>query len=300
MPLVPIVLGLGAAVALAGGFVLQQHVAAMEPPEERLSFSLLVHLAHRPVWLLGIAVMVVGQLLGAAALDAGGLAVVEPMLAANLLFALPMAAAWSRQRLGAREWLGAVLLAAGLAVFVAVGDPSGGNATRLPWPNWAIAGLAVGAVVAALVLAARHTTVAEEATLLATGAGVLYGLQDALTRRTLAGLDGNSALGLLASWPAWSLVAVAIVGLLLGQSAFEAAPLAASLPAITIAEPVTGIAFGVGVYGEQLNLAPAALAVELVAFGAAVVGVFLVARSPLVTGEARRQRDQQRDLAGAA
>jgi hypothetical protein len=73
------------------------------------------------------------------------------------------------------------------------------------------------------------------------------------------------------------------VALLLNQSAFEAAPLDASLPAITVAEPLAGIAFGVGVYGEHLTLSGPLLAVELLGVAAMVAGVVIVARSPVVT-----------------
>ena len=278
-----IVLGLAAALALAVGFVLQQRAASQEPPEEMLSPVLLLRLMQRPLWLAGIGAMVVGQLLGAAALDQGSVSLVEPLLAANLLFALPLSAAWQRKHLGTREWAGALMLSGGLAGFVVIGHPHGGDATHLPWPNWIVACGGIAIVVGALVAVAKRLPFAEEATLLAAAAGVLYGLQDALTRRMLS--DETFSFGaLFTHWPLYALGAVAVVGLLLAQSAFEAAPLAASLPAITVAEPVTGIAFGVGVYGEHLSLSPFELAMEMVAISLMVAGVLLVARSPLVTG----------------
>lgn len=274
--------GLGGAVLIAVGFVLQQKAAEQEPPEERLSFRLLGQLIRRPMWLGGIGAMICGQILGALALDRGSLALVEPIMATNVLFALPMSAVWHRRRLGAREWVGAVLLIGGLGVFVAIGDPYGGSATRLPWPNWLIAGGSIVLVAAAAVALGRRSTAAREATLLAIGAGALYGLQDALTQRAEAGL-GSGLIALLTSWPPFALFAVAVVALLLNQSAFEAAPLDASLPATTVMEPLTGIAFGVGVYGEHLNLQGPMLAVELLGVAAMIAGVVLVARSPVVT-----------------
>lgn len=290
MVLLPVGLALGAAVGIAVGFVIQQHAAAEEPPDERLSFRLLLHLVRRPLWLLGIAVMVMGQVLGALALGNGSLALVEPVMAMNLLFALPLSALWYRRHLGVREWAGAVALVLGLVAFMVAGDPHGGRSTKLPWPNWVIAGGSIVLVAAALTAVAKKKSPAKEATMLALAAGMLYGLQDALTQRTMAQL-GHGVVSLLVNWPAFSLVAVAIVAMLLGQSAFEAAPLAASLPAITVAEPVTGIAFGVGVYGEHLSLNPPRAAIEVLGFASMVVGVYLVARSPLVTGQVREERE---------
>jgi drug/metabolite transporter (DMT)-like permease len=283
VPVAAIAFAVGAAVFLAVGFVVQQHAAAEQPPSDMLSFRLLAHLVRRPLWLAGIAAMIVGQLLGATALDHGDIALVDPIMASNLLFALPLAAVWRRRKLGRREWLGALTLIAGLAVFIIAGDPSGGSPSHLPWANWVIAGGAVMLIAAMLVSVAKRLDTAREATLLAAAAGLLYGLQDALTQRTLVGLHGGF-FGLFTAWPVYTLVTVAVVALLLGQSAFEAAPLPASLPAITMAEPLAGIAFGAGVFGEHLSLAGPLLAAELAGVASMIAGVVMLARSPVVTG----------------
>lgn len=284
---------------IAVGFVLQQKAAEQEPPDERLSFKLLLKLLHRPMWLGGIAAMITGQILGAVALDRGTLALVEPIMATNVLFALPLSAVWHRRRLGAREWTGAVSLIVGLGAFVVAGDPYGGRADRLAWPNWLIAGGSIAIVATVAVFLGRRSTTDREATFLAVGAGVLYGLQDALTQRAETGLS-SGLLGLLTTWPPFVLVGVAVVALLLNQSAFEAAPLAASLPATTVAEPLTGIAFGVGVYGEHLTLRWPLVAVEAAGMVAMVAGVILVARSPLVTLAATGGRAASPPVEGAA
>lgn len=273
-------IALGAAVLLALGFVIQQRVAAEEPPSEVLRISLLLHLARRPRWLLGIAAMIGGQVLGATALSMAGLGLVEPVLAANLLFALLFSAAWTRQRLARREWVGAIALAGGLAMFVVVAAPSGGRVLDLPWPNWALSMGVIIAVAALLVLGSRIGGAAFRAAMLAAAAGVLFGLQDALTRRTLAVLPEHGIVAVLTQWPTYALLAVAICAMLLAQSAFEAAPLPASLPAMTLAEPVTGIAFGAGVFSEHVGLGPVSLAAEVVALGVGAVGVWVIGTSP--------------------
>ncbi|MGH9128992.1 MAG: DMT family transporter [Acidimicrobiales bacterium] len=290
-----IVASLCAAFLLGLGFVIQQHAAARAPAEERLSLRLLVDLAQRPVWLAGIGVMVVGQVFGAYALGNGRLTVVEPLLAASLLFALPMAAVWSRQRLGRREWAGAVTLMGGLAMFmVAAGPQQVNRTTAVSHESWLVAGLTIVAVVMVVVWFAKRTDVAEEATLLALGAGTLYGLQDALTQRSIA-LFPRGIEVVVSSWQPWALLAVAVVGLLLAQSAFEAAPLAASLPAITIAEPLTGIGLGAGLFSQEVRLSGISLGFELAGVVLMVVGVLAVARSPVVTGPRMvRQEDPSR------
>jgi drug/metabolite transporter (DMT)-like permease len=279
-------LGLGAAILLACGFVIQQHVAAQAPADERLSPKLLLDLAHRPMWLVGIGAMVAGQILGAIALGHGSLTVVEPILATNLLFALPLAAAWRRVRLGVRELAGAVLLIVGLAGFVAAAGPANVTVERVSQIGWVIAGLTVLAISIGFVAIGKRCDAGKEATLMAAGAGTLYGLQDALTQRTVLILRGG-LVHLLTSWQPYALLFVAVLGLTLAQSAFETAPLPASLPAITIAEPICGIALGGGLLGESIRVGGIYLASEAACMVLMVSGVLLVARSPVVTGQPR-------------
>jgi len=280
-----IALGLGAALWLGGGFVLQQHVAATLPWSDVLSPRLLLDLVRKPLWVAGIVVMVIGQLLGAAALGQGSLALVEPLLAANLLFALSVSALWRRHRLGGREWGGALLLIAGLAGFLLAADPGDGSGGRVHWYGWVVAAGSILVLVVFLVFLARRTDLAGEGTLLGTAAGVLFGLQDALTSQAVP-LIGHGPLGLFTSWQLYAVLGVALVGLVLGQSAFRAAPLTASLPGLTVAEPLTGIALGAVLFSEPLRLSAPAVLAEVAAFVAIAFGVVLLTRSPLIAGPA--------------
>jgi hypothetical protein len=182
----------------------------------------------------------------------------------------------------------------GLAMFMVAAGPQTGKVVVVSHESWMIAGLTIVAVVMAVVWYAKRTTLVEEATLVALGAGILYGLQDALTQRTIA-LFPDGIEVVVSSWQPYALLAVAIVGLLLAQSAFEAAPLAASLPAITIAEPLTGIGLGAGLFAQDVRLSGLALAFEMVGLVAMVIGVLAIARSPVVTGARPvKQRDPLR------
>ena len=87
---------------------------------------------------------------------------------------------------------------------------------------------------------------------------------------------------LLTSWPAYSLVAVGIVALWLMQSAFSSAPLHASLPGITAAEPVSGIVLGIVAFREKVPASPLLIALQVAGLIALVAGVILVARSPVL------------------
>jgi drug/metabolite transporter (DMT)-like permease len=274
------VFGIGAGLLLGVGFVLQQHVAATAPAEERLRLRILTDLARRPVWLGGIAAMAGGQILGAAALTQGDLTLVEALMATNVLFALPLASAWWRRRLGPKEWSGAVLVVAGLAVFVLAAHPGPVRASHIPWISWVIASATIAAVAAGTATAGKQMSPAREALAWGIGAGAIFGLQDALTQQVL---QLHFAVSALETWPVWALLAASVVGLVMAQSAYQAAPLAASLPAMSTVEPITGICLGAGLFAQGLRLGPLPLVFELVGIAAMMGGVILLARSPVVT-----------------
>lgn len=279
---------LSAAFCIGLGFVLQQRAAQDAPPEDLLSVRLLVDLIRKPRWLLGIAVMVVGQLLGAVALGRADVTLVEPLLTCNLLFALGLARLISAQTLGRREWCGTLVLLVGVTVFVVAGRPRSAEAPVDDLRRLAVV-LGVCAVAAVFVVASKRRSGSGKAVLLAAAAGTLYGLQDGFTRRAMLALDGGVAR-LVVSWSTYLVIVVALVGLLLAQSAFGAAPLRASLPAMTVAEPLSGIVLGVGVFGEVVRLAPLWLGLESAGLLAMLIGIVLLARSPHLHAHLTRRR----------
>lgn len=273
------VYGLTAACLLGLGFVLQQHAAERAPLSDILSFRLLLDLARMPLWLAGIGCMVVGQILSVMALSRGDLSSVEPLLATSLLFAMALARRLTGQRLGWAGWAGVLLLSGGVGAFIVAGRPQGGPGNVGPLRYWTVFGSVVG-VALVLVLIARHLELFEEPPLLAAAAGTLYGLQDALTRVSTTIASDTGVPGLLTTWQPYAVVALALIGLLLVQSAFEAGPLRTSLPALTAAEPIVGIACGIGFLGDRLRLTPGALAWQVAGLVSIVTGVFVLGRHP--------------------
>lgn len=171
---------------------------------------------------------------------------------------------------------------------VGAGDPHGGSPSGVAWSSWALSVGAVAAGAAVLVMGGRQLRPTAEPARLAAAAGVLFGLQDALTQR-VERVASRGLVHLLTGWSLFLLVAVAVVGILLNQSAFEAGPLSRSLPAVVAGEPLTGIGIGVGLYGEHITLALPWVVVELVGLAVMVWGVCRVATSPVVTGAPLRE-----------
>jgi drug/metabolite transporter (DMT)-like permease len=273
------VVGIFAALMVGLGYVLQQRVAATMPLSEMLHWRLLFDLMHRPLWWGGIGAMVVGQVLSGWALQLASVGLVEPLTSANLLFALIFSSLLSRIKIKWTEIAGAVLLSAALGLFIYIGNPKSTNDQKPDNLIIVVAMLAVLATVGILVRIARRRTLVVESILLASGAGVLYGLQDASTRGALVALDDHGFVHMFLNAWIYMLLAAAVIGILLAQSAFKAARLDYSLPPITAVEPVVGILLGVTLLGDKLSVSALGLAMESVCLVAMVAGVVLIARS---------------------
>lgn len=268
---------LASSLLYASASVLQQRGAAAQPSEQSMRLRLLVGLARTPTWLLGLASDVGGYVLQFVALGNGPLVLVQPLLVCGILFALPISAAWSGRHLTRSDWLAAVMVCAGLAVFLAVADPSRGRADTRP-VVW-VALLASDAVVAAaLVTWSRTGGVRRRAFLLSAATGVTYGAAAALTKTT-AHLVGRGAVPLFTHWQPYVLVAFGVVGMLMGQSAFQAGELDVSLPAMSVGDPVVSITIGALVFHESIDASPAGVVAEVVALMVMSVGIYLLARA---------------------
>ncbi|GGR78664.1 hypothetical protein GCM10010269_17340 [Streptomyces humidus] len=274
-----LVLAVSAACCLGFGFVLQQNAAQRAPLGDFLSPRLLLDLMKVPRWLGGIGLMVAGMGLGAVALGQGEISLVEPLLATNLLFALALSRHQTKQPLGRQGWSGLLLLAGGVTAFIVAGQPRGGTAVANPLRHWLIIGVTVGLALL-LTAYAKRSRLSSGPLLLALAAGLLYGVQDALTRISGQRFGAGGLGELLTGWQPYAVVALGVTGLVLVQSAFETAPLRMSLPALTAAQPLAGILCGVGFLGDRLHTDTGALAWEAAGLAAIVAGIVLLGLHP--------------------
>jgi drug/metabolite transporter (DMT)-like permease len=285
-------LTLVAALFVAIGEVIQQRSAAHAPPEHNLSLRLLVWLVRRPRWLAGVAGSTAGNVLFAVALRSSSLALVEALFVVRLMFALVLAATWGQHRVPARDLLGSVAITAGLVGFIFAARPNKGSGAA-PDLHWMLGGGCVLAAVTVLTTIARRADPARKAVLLGTASGVLFALQASLTQRAVHLLSNQGASELLMSWEGYACVITALVGMLLLQSAFEAAPLPASYPAVVTAELVLGVALGVWILGGTLALGTLAITATAMSLLVMIGGIYLLTTSPIVTGQLDRLARQQ-------
>jgi hypothetical protein len=204
--------------------------------------------------------------------------VVQSLSALSLVIALPFGRWLTRQHVGRREVLGAGLTLVGIVCFLSAGQPAGGTAHPSAAVWWA-ACLTVLVLVGAVSLVGFRLDGAAKALALGAAAGLGYGLQAAVTK-TFVGQLGNGVLALLADWSVYVLVASALVGFVLQQSALKTGVLAPAMASSNALTLFSSVVLGVVVYGESLAASGAVHTGSAVAgLAAAIVGIVLLAGS---------------------
>jgi hypothetical protein len=189
----------------------------------------------------------------------------------------------SRQPVKLAEVTGALILIGGVTLISLSRSTTPVGLSFGSLSHWYAAAIIAGIAFMAVIIGHRRQGQVR-ATLTGTAAGLVFGIQDALTRQTLQGLQGHSWTVLFTTWSAYALVGAGILGIWLMQNAFSAASLHASLPAIAACEPLAGIALGIVVFGDRVQITTGMLAIEAGGIAALIVGVIAVARSSAFTG----------------
>jgi drug/metabolite transporter (DMT)-like permease len=257
--------------------VLEQRSVGQVPERGVFAPRLLFDLAHRPVWLASIAATITGAALQATALHFGPLALVQPIMACDLLFAVLINAVARRAAPDRVLFAGAVLCVAGLGVFLAVAQPSGGAETvSLPAVIPLAAGLA--AVLAGCLAWARAGTRTTRSLALALACGVCYGVNAFLLKLVTFSL-GQGFSEPLQQWPLYVLIIVGPLGFLLNMEAFQSGRLVSpALAVITTTTALVSIGIGALWLDENISSSPAAVVTEVASLAVMTAGIVLLAR----------------------
>jgi drug/metabolite transporter (DMT)-like permease len=267
-------LALAAALMTAIGDIFQQRSAQQVTDKSVGTFTLFRRLLRDRRWWTGSLVAGAGFGLQAAALGLGSVVLVQALLVTSLLFALVISAGMNHRRITRWQRIWAVLLAAAVAVVVTVGDPQAGT-PRGSLKTWTVVALVMGPALILCVIGARVFPGPVGAMLLGLMSGSLWGLFSVLTKAVVDQLD-RGLPALLRTPEVYVWLVLAIVATAWEQSAFRAGPLTASLPAVTVAEPIVGSVLGVTVLGETLqtnNVGLVALGLSVAVMAAATVAL---------------------------
>jgi drug/metabolite transporter (DMT)-like permease len=243
---------------------------------------LVFRLARQPTWLLGFGCMIAGFAFQVSALHFGPLALVQPILAVELLLVFGYLALRAGQsRAHWRDWAAAVAMSAGVSVFLGAAAPTGGR-PHAPAGSWWLAGLASAAAVAVAVAAVQRRSPVPRAAGLGIATGIAWGFVAAVIKE----LSSRIAAGPSAIFSSWSVYVLMVTGaaaMLLASHAMAAGPLAASQPGFTIGDPVVAILLGVFLFDERLGASPGALAAEVAGLLVLALGVWTLSESRLIT-----------------
>jgi drug/metabolite transporter (DMT)-like permease len=273
---VDIVLALVAAFLFALGLVLQEKAAATLPAEA-VGKGFLVRLARQPVWLLGLAAQGLGFVAQAIALGIGRMVIVQPLLVASIVFALPLGRLLEGRRIRREEWLGAALVTAGLGALLLVSKPAQGSddASLL---SWAVVGGATLGLAVVLFALARGRAPALRAGLLGAAGGILFGLAAALTKTTVSLLDDGLG-AVFGDWHVYALAGISIAAFWLEQAALQTGALAAAVATTMAFDPLSSLVFGIVLFDEALHESAVGYALSAIALATALAGLVLLARA---------------------
>ncbi|MGA7135410.1 MAG: DMT family transporter [Mycobacterium sp.] len=263
------------------GDVIRQR-SAQEITNEQVGHFELFRLSLRDIrWWWGGLAAAASFALQAVALVLGSVVLVQALQVTALLFALPTNARLTGHPVRRREWLWALLLAGAVAVFVIVGDPAAGY-QRGSLAAWLIVAVVFGPALALCVLGARVCSGPVAAVLLAVVSASSWALFAVLTKGVVEVFrDGPGAVMRAPELYAW--IFAALVGTVFQQSAFRASTLTASLPAMTVAEPVVASVLGVTVLGETLDTPGPQMFILVAAVVAVVIATTALARGEAAT-----------------
>ncbi|MFI9266087.1 DMT family transporter [Streptomyces werraensis] len=275
-----VLLSFVSAVAYAGGAIVQEQVALSSSGARQYAPL------RRPAWWAAVALNGLGALLHVVALAYGPLSLVQPLGALTIVFALPMAALFVGRKAGATAWRGALMATVGLAGLLALVGASGSQS--LDGPQRVAAAVGTAAAVVTLMVAARavHRHPAVRSILLATAAGVAFGMSSVFTKTVAVDWTGGVSAGDLPSLAVIGVLATA--GMLLSQASYRGAGLTAPLATLTVVNPVVAAAVGITMFGETFRHGTTGTALALSCGVVAAGGLILLTTERLAREGAAR------------
>ncbi len=280
-----VVLALAASFCTATSSVCQRLGATTAPEGKGFDPRLILYLVRQPIWIAGVGSMILGFVFQVTALHFGDLALVQPILATELLFVFAYMAVIGSHQVLPSDWMAATAMAAGLGVFLFTAAPSGGrlHPSATSWWLAGVSALGLAAIAAALAYVPLGRNERPSATRRAATLGIATGISWGFVAAVIKELSSHRSFSaVFTSWSPYVLLAVGAASMLLAAHALQAGPLPASQPGFTIVDPLVASLLGVFIFSEHLQLQALDVVVEVLALAALVWGVFTLSHSRLV------------------
>ena len=273
--------------ALAAAFtnalnMVTQHRASIGDPGHSKGWRFVRYLVSNPMWLFGWVALAGSFIFQALALHNGQMSVVQPLLVTELVFALVLRRLWIHQQIRDVTWWAAVVTCGSLALFVAVSEPTGGNAQPTS-SAWIGAIVATGGAAAILALIGTRGSPVRRAATLGAATAILWALVATFIKAMTNTLTQFGLVGMFTHWPVYALIVFSIVAELLNQTALHVGPLSISQPLLVIVDPIVSIVLSVWIFAEVFTENALRLSVAFIAFGVMCAAATVLARTTPAT-----------------
>lgn len=242
---------------------------------------------RRPIWLLGIALQLIGFALHALALTRASVAVVQPIIASGIGFVVLFAGLFLGERPHARELAGMGMSITGVCLLIARSDPLA-TMERVMEQDLALAVGTAAALIGGLLWALAAGGIRSDsvrAALIGTAAGIGDGMSDSMNRLAGTWLSPQGGwipptrMGVVAIA---LLIAFGFAGFVSAQNGLRLHRANMVVPFIVTAQMLVPIAIGGAIYGQSLPHGGVSLASWLAALTLTLGGIVTLSRSAAV------------------
>lgn len=277
MELIAYALALVAAFIYVAGTAVQQLGVIKAQQREG---PLLLVLLTTPLWIGGLALLVAGFGVHAAALGLGSLAVISVLQTSEVLYMLPLSKWTSGIAITRREYIGAAVVGVGLIGTVLLGKVTEGTTDPDSTDLLVASGLCICA--AALIGLLSRVAGPLRAGVLGAAAGVLYAVMAALTKVVADSVFSEGVFSIFLDWQLYGLVVVGLMAMGTQALALGAGLLSAVLPAILVFNPITSTILAVTVFQEQFTTSGFGWVLLGLSAALAIGGAAVLAQSPAI------------------
>ena len=277
-----VVLTVLASVILAISSVVQHTAVADEAapkPGAKLSGKQLLAVIRNPRWLTGLVLAGTGAVVQMVALLLAPVTVVQPIGVLAVPWTILLAARVHRATITPKMWGAAALTVAGTAAFAWVAI---NHAAPYPVLNdgWLVLGTLVGfAVAGGFALAGARGPLDWRCLAWSGAAAIIYGAESGVVKAIGHYATTRPWLGSATFWfLAASIVAGAVLAGMWIQQGYASGPAEIVVGTLNAAGPVAGVAFGIGVLGEGVNITAGAGMLMLLFAAVAGLGVVLLSQ----------------------
>ncbi|MFE6483938.1 DMT family transporter [Streptomyces sp. NPDC057757] len=232
---------------------------------------LMLELARRPAWLIGIAGVAAAAVFQALALVNGPMALVQPLFILELPLALLIAIPLLHRRLPRAGWWAVAGVVVGLALVLGSAAPSGARdqASMARWIPALV--LCLGAMGVLVAVARPGRPPLFRAAVLGSASAVGNALTAALLKSATGTLADDGFAAFLSTWQTYGFALTGVTAVLLLENALQAGALAASQPALTIGDATVSLLLGITLFGETVRtgwwLLPEAVGAAAIVWG---------------------------------